>query len=90
MGLALGAMLGEIAASFLKRRTGRERRAAFPVVDQLDFAAAALLLAFALATEWFTATFTVPVLAVVLVLTPILYVGTNAVAYVLGLKDEPW
>jgi CDP-2,3-bis-(O-geranylgeranyl)-sn-glycerol synthase len=89
-GLAFGAMLGDVAASFLKRRTGRERGAAFPGLDQLDFVVGALLLAAALDFAWFTDTFTLPVLGVVLAVTPILHVTTNVGAYYLGLKDEPW
>jgi CDP-2,3-bis-(O-geranylgeranyl)-sn-glycerol synthase len=90
LGLALGAMVGDVAASFLKRRSGRERGAAFPGLDQLDFVVGALVFAAVAAPEWFTATFTLPRLAVVAVVTPALHVGTNAVAYALGLKDEPW
>jgi CDP-2,3-bis-(O-geranylgeranyl)-sn-glycerol synthase len=88
--LPLGAMLGDIGASFLKRRTGRERGAAFPGLDQLDFTVGALLLTFLGAFEWAVDTFTLPVLAVIFVLTPILHVTTNVAAYCLGLKDEPW
>jgi CDP-2,3-bis-(O-geranylgeranyl)-sn-glycerol synthase len=88
--LPAGAMAGDIAASFLKRRTGRERGAAFPGLDQLDFVVFSLLFAFLAAPGWFTAVFTLPVLAVVVVATPLLHVGTNAVAYALGLKEEPW
>ncbi|WP_323191036.1 CDP-2,3-bis-(O-geranylgeranyl)-sn-glycerol synthase [Halostella sp. PRR32] len=88
--LPLGAMLGDIGASFLKRRTGRQRGAAFPGLDQLDFAVGALLLTFLGAFDWAMDTFTLPVLAVVLVLTPILHVTTNVAAYWLGLKNEPW
>ena len=88
--LPLGAMLGDIGASFLKRRTGRERGAPFPGVDQLDFVVGALLLGAVAAPSWFLDTFTLPVLAVVLVATPVLHVLTNAVAYLLGLKSEPW
>jgi CDP-2,3-bis-(O-geranylgeranyl)-sn-glycerol synthase len=88
--LSFGAMLGDILASFLKRRTGRERGASFPVVDQLDFAAVALLSTAIAATGWFLETFTVPVLAAVIVVTPVLHVSTNALAYAFGLKDEPW
>ena len=88
--LALGAMLGDILASFLKRRTGRERGAAFPGIDQLDFVVVALGLTLLVATDWFLATFTLPVLVVVVVITPLLHVSTNAGAYALGLKDEPW
>jgi CDP-2,3-bis-(O-geranylgeranyl)-sn-glycerol synthase len=88
--LPLGAMAGDMAASFLKRRTGRERGAPLPGLDQLDFVVGALLFGLLAAPGWFLATFTLPVLAVVLVLTPLLHVSTNAAAYWLGLKAEPW
>jgi CDP-2,3-bis-(O-geranylgeranyl)-sn-glycerol synthase len=90
--LALGAMLGDVGASFLKRRTGRQRGAAFPVLDQLDFVVGALGLAALLATGWFLDTFLDPhwVLVAVVVVTPALHVLTNGVAYALGLKDEPY
>ncbi|SFR34639.1 CDP-2,3-bis-(O-geranylgeranyl)-sn-glycerol synthase [Halogeometricum limi] len=89
-GLALGAMLGDIGASFLKRRSGRERGAAFPGLDQLDFVVGALALAAVLDFAWFRTVFTLPVAAVVLVLTPVLHVVTNVGAYYLGLKNEPY
>lgn len=90
IGLACGAVLGDIAASFLKRRTGRARGASFPGLDQLDFVVGALLVTAALTPEWTRSVFTLEVLVVVLVITPILHVGTNAIAYGLGLKEEPW
>ena len=90
LGLAFGAMLGDIGASFLKRRTGRERGAAFPGLDQLDFVVGALLCALVAAPSWFAATFTLPVLVVVVVATPVLHIVTNGIAYLLGLKNEPW
>ena len=90
LALPTGAMLGDIAASFLKRRTGRERGRPFPGVDQLDFAAGALLLAAIVDVGWFRAVFTVPVLIAVLLLTPALHLLTNGIAYLLDLKDEPW
>ena len=90
LALATGAMLGDILASFLKRRTGRERGAAFPGLDQLDFVVVALVLTFLVAPGWFGEVFTVPRLVVVLLATPLLHLSTNAGAYVLGLKDEPY
>ncbi|MDR9381051.1 MAG: CDP-2,3-bis-(O-geranylgeranyl)-sn-glycerol synthase [Natronomonas sp.] len=90
LSLAFGAMVGDILASFLKRRTGRQRGTAFPGVDQLDFVVVSLLLTAIVATEWFLDTFTLPVLVAVVVLTPLLHVSTNAIAYAFGLKDEPW
>lgn len=89
-GLALGAMVGDIGASFLKRRTGRERGAAFPGLDQLDFVVGGLVLSAVFATDWFFDIFSVAIVLAVLVITPVLHVGTNVLAYRLGLKDEPW
>jgi len=90
LALPCGAMLGDVVASFLKRRTGRERGAPFPLVDQLDFVVGALVLAGVFSPGWAGATFTLPVLVVVFVLTPVLHVGTNVGAYLAGLKDEPY
>jgi len=89
LGLAGGAMLGDILASFLKRRSGRQRGAMFPGLDQLDFVV--------VSSRWSpcsissgSARFTLEVILVVVVLTPILHVTTNMIAYKLGLKNEPW
>ena len=90
LALPAGAMLGDIGASFLKRRTGRERGAAFPGLDQLDFVVGALLLAALVDWTWFSEAFTPLVIVIVLLITPVLHVSTNAIAYALGLKDEPW
>lgn len=88
--LPLGAMLGDIVASFLKRRIGHERGAPVPGLDQLDFVVGALIVTALAAPGWFGRTFTPVVIATVIVITPILHLSTNAVGYVLGLKNEPW
>jgi CDP-2,3-bis-(O-geranylgeranyl)-sn-glycerol synthase len=88
--LPLGAMLGDSAGSFLKRRSGRERGAPAPLLDQLGFVVVALGLTLAVAPAWTLATFTLPVLAFVVLLTPLVHVLTNVGAYLLGLKEEPW
>ncbi len=90
LGLSVGAVLGDVGASFLKRRTGRKRGAPFPGVDQLDFVVGALALTALLAWSWFQSVFTLPVLLAVVILTPVLHVSTNGLAYWLNLKDEPW
>jgi CDP-2,3-bis-(O-geranylgeranyl)-sn-glycerol synthase len=90
VGLAFGAMCGDIGASFLKRRTGRERGAPFPGLDQLDFVVGALCLTAVLDFGWVSDVFSLPVLAVVLLVTPLLHVLTNAGAYLIGVKEEPW
>lgn len=89
-GLAFGAILGDMGASFLKRRTGRERGAPFPGVDQLDFVVGAFAVTVVVAPDWFFENFTAGVVVAVFVLTPVLHVTTNLIAYRLGLKDEPW
>ena len=88
--LAAGALLGDILASFLKRRAGRERGAAFPGLDQLDFVVVALLSVALVAPAWFGRVFTLPVIVAVLVVTPLLHLSTNVGAYLLGLKAEPY
>lgn len=88
--LPLGAMLGDIGGSFLKRRTGRERGAPFPGLDQLDFVVGALAVTFAVAPAWAIETFTPAVLVAIVVLTPFLHLVTNGIGYTLGLKNEPW
>jgi CDP-2,3-bis-(O-geranylgeranyl)-sn-glycerol synthase len=90
LALPAGALLGDMVGSFAKRRSGLPRGAAVPLVDQLDFVAGSLALAALAAPRWFGATFGAAELAVVVVVTPLLHLLTNGVAYVLGLKDEPW
>ena len=90
LALPLGAMLGDIGASFLKRRTGRERGAPFPGLDQLDFVVGAIAAATVAAPRWVVATFTFPVVVTVVVVTPLFHVTTNVAAYLLGFKDEPY
>ncbi len=90
VGLAAGAMAGDVIASFGKRRLGRQRGAAVPGLDQLDFVVGALGLSAVLAPAWFGSVFTLPRIAVVVVATPVFHVATNGIAYQLGLKNEPW
>lgn len=82
--MSLGAMLGDMAVSFLKRRLGLKRGDPLPVGDQLDFVAGAVAL-------------TAPVVSIplsyviaIVVVTPPIHLGTNALAYLLKLKDRPW
>lgn len=90
IGLPAGAMLGDILASGVKRRVGEARGARVPVLDQLDFVVGALCLTWVTAPMWAGMVFTAWVVVAVLVVTPLLHVGTNAVAYAVGLKDVPW
>lgn len=88
--LPLGAMVGDAAGSFLKRRLGRERGAPTPGLDQLGFVAGAVALTALVDPGWVRTTFTFPVAVVAVLGTPLVHVGANVVAYRLGLKDVPW
>lgn len=89
-GLSLGAMLGDIAASFFKRRLGMKRGAQFFVIDQLDFVFGSWLLTIVLAPSWFWHNFTPTIILIVLIITPILHRITNIIGYRIGAKREPW
>lgn len=80
-----GAMLGDIAGSFLKRRLGLPRGAKMPVVDQLDFALGSLLL-----LHLSSFPLHAPTVILMLVLIYAAHRLTNKVAYRLGLKTVPW
>jgi len=90
LALAGGAVTGDILASFLKRRLGRDRGESIPLLDQLDFVVLALGVTWLSDPMWVTQTFQTPELLVVLVVTPLLHVGSNVVAYLLGVKNVPW
>jgi CDP-2,3-bis-(O-geranylgeranyl)-sn-glycerol synthase len=89
-GLSLGAMAGDIVASFFKRRWGMERGAALALVDQLDFVAGSWVLTLILAPHWFSENFTMVIIFIVLIITPILHRATNIVGYKIKAKKEPW
>lgn len=86
--LSLGAMLGDILGSFIKRRLGLQRGQPAPPMDQLGFAVFALLLAFSLygVPAWADLLTIIALLTV----TAFLHVGTNFLAYLVGLKPEPY
>lgn len=100
VGLAFGALLGDAAKSFFKRRVGKERGAPWYGPDQLDFVLGAWLLAFLLGqlavaaglapSNWLLATLTLPLVLVILVLTPALHLATNWLGHRYGHKEVPW
>ncbi|MCE4612213.1 MAG: CDP-2,3-bis-(O-geranylgeranyl)-sn-glycerol synthase [Desulfurococcales archaeon] len=82
---SIGALIGDMAGSFVKRRINMPRGAPAPLLDQLDFYVGALLLLYIAGVQIRL----VPsiILAVVVL---VLHVGTNYMAYRLGLKNVPW
>ncbi|HOV51752.1 MAG: hypothetical protein A4E44_01829 [Methanosaeta sp. PtaB.Bin018] len=90
VGLSLGAMAGDIVAAFFKRRLGLKRGAPLFVIDQLDFVIGSWLLTMLLAPHWFWQNFTLTIILIVLIITPILHRVTNIIGYRIGAKREPW
>jgi len=88
--LATGALLGDLCKSFFKRRFGKERGAKWPVADQYDLVAGALLLTLLLDPSWILANITLPVFIFILILTPVLHRTVNIIGYYMGIKEVPW
>lgn len=88
--LAFGSLFGDMFMSFFKRRLGLKRGAPLPGIDQLDFVFGAWLLTYIVSPGWFISNFTIPVIIVLLVLTPVLHLSTNIIGYFIGVKNEPW
>lgn len=83
LGLALsgGALIGDAAGSFLKRRINIERGKPAPLLDQLDFVVVALILAALVVT------IPLSIIILILIFSVILHLMTNTIAYLLGLKN---
>ncbi len=92
--LSFGALLGDIGASFIKRRMGKSRGAKAPMIDMYDFVIGAFLLTLIASYGWFVPTyFYFPGLwgtIIVILVLPLLHRGVNIIGYKLGFKEEPW
>lgn len=88
--MPVGALLGDLTKSFLKRRLGFKRGAMLPLADQLDFVLGAWILTLIFDPMWVVVNFTLSVMLVVLVMTPVLHLATNFIGFKMGKKDVPW
>jgi CDP-2,3-bis-(O-geranylgeranyl)-sn-glycerol synthase len=80
----LGALMGDLAGAFLKRRLGIAPGGLLPVIDQVDFVVGALLFSLPLPIlSW-------ELVIAVIIITPPIHLFTNFLAYKLKLKDNPW
>jgi CDP-2,3-bis-(O-geranylgeranyl)-sn-glycerol synthase len=82
--LGAGAILGDLMASFCKRRIGKESGAPWIPFDQLDFVVGGLLVASLVYFPGWNHT------AVLAVLTPLFSLGANTIGYLMGLQDVWW
>lgn len=90
LSLSLGALLGDMVFSFIKRRMNIQRGKALPLADQYDFLIGAFLLTALTSWSWLSGTLDGLTVIVILIMTPILHLSTNVVGYFLGIKNEPW
>jgi CDP-2,3-bis-(O-geranylgeranyl)-sn-glycerol synthase len=83
--IALGALMGDLVHSFVKRRIGLVEGSPLPVADQLDFVVGAILFSLLVSAP-------PPLLTVVvmILITPPIHLLTNYAAYLLGAKKTPW
>lgn len=81
---SVGALVGDLLGSFIKRRLNISRGAAAPGLDQLGF----LIIAMAFASPVVLPT--VEIFITLLIITPAIHLATNYGGYKLGFKDRPY
>ncbi len=82
--LGLGAIVGDLIGSFLKRRLGLQRGHPVPVLDQLDFIVGSFVfvsIVFPASISW---------LILLVIVTPFFHLSANYMAFLLGIKKEPY
>ena len=90
--LSFGALFGDMAASFYKRRQNLLRGDKFAILDMYDFIFMSLLLCIIFQRDWLLSWILdgwAP-LFTVLIITPFLHRGVNIIGYNIGVKNEPW
>jgi len=89
--LAFGALFGDSAKSFVKRRMNIERGEKSPYfMDQLDFVLGAWIFATILTLGQFWAFFNIYEVLVIIIITPALHRIVNIIGYKTGKKQVPW
>jgi len=90
--LAFGALLGDMTASFFKRRKKLKRGDKSPLLDMFDFIGMALFLTLIFDPIWLKSWILdgYAPLFTILIATPLLHRSVNIIGYKLGIKNEPW
>ena len=82
--VALGALIGDLIGSFIKRRMNISRGRPAPLLDQLDFLIMAILFG------WLIIPLPLIFVVFLLIVTPIIHLLANVIGYLLRLKKVPW
>jgi CDP-2,3-bis-(O-geranylgeranyl)-sn-glycerol synthase len=82
--VSLGALIGDLIGSFIKRRLDISRGRPAPILDQLDFLVVAILFG------WLIIPLPLILVAFLLIVTPIIHLLANVIGYLLRLKQVPW
>lgn len=91
LAMSLGAMCGDLVASFAKRRRGLRRGEKGPgLLDQLDFLIGSWTFLLIFFPGWFLDNFGWQHAVVMLIATPLSHRMTNYIAFQLKMKKEPW
>jgi len=92
--LPVGAMVGDLLGSYVKRRMDKPRGAKLSVLDQFDFLIIAWIFVLIFNWQWFFERYIYDIhifgLIFIIVLTLLLHRFTNIIGYKLGKKKEPW
>ncbi len=81
---SLGAILGDLAGSFIKRRLNIERGKDLFLLDQLDFVIGGLAL------TYYLNPLNIQTIILIMLLTIFMHKLTNYIAYVIKIKGVPW
>ncbi len=88
--LAVGAMSGDLAGSFIKRRLNLKSGELAPFLDQWDFIFGAFFAVYLGALFSLSELPSITVALLILVITVFVHLAANAFAYVMGIKEVPW
>ncbi|MCS7138927.1 MAG: CDP-2,3-bis-(O-geranylgeranyl)-sn-glycerol synthase [Crenarchaeota archaeon] len=82
--ISLGALTGDLAGAFVKRRLSMRPGDPAPVLDQFDFILGATLLS----QSWIH--LDLRSIVIVMALTPLIHLVSNSLAFLLKIKKVPW
>lgn len=82
--ISLGAMVGDLAGSVIKRQSGIPRGEPAPLLDQLDFVVGAFIFAYPFIDLRLAA------VVLVIAFTPLVHLMANLIGYKIGAKKVPW